>query len=371
VELFFDLVFVFAVTQITAILGHDLNGLGVVRGVIVFWLVWWAWTQFTWSLNEADTENPVIRLTTLVATALAFIMAMSLPLVGTEFGWLFPLAYLVVRIVGISLQWLLVEDDEGWSSAVRRWTVLSSLGLVAVAVAVVVVPEYRFLALGIAALFDVFAAARAGRGEWRLHSGHFAERHGLFVIIALGESLIAAGITASGQPPTPVLLGVALIAVIAACGLWWTYFGWVAGALEDSLARQPAARVGRTARDVYSFGHFPVVAGIIGFAVAIEQSVAHPLDPLPAPAVIALVVGVGLFVGGVALALLLGGCLVSRWRPIALGLLAVAAPFLTQLPAWAALVVVALLVVGLAIVDRPLGGLESEAGGPLDGSQTA
>jgi low temperature requirement protein LtrA len=122
---------------------------------------------------------------------------------------------------------------------------------------------------------------------------------------------------------------------------------------------------------VYSFGHFPVVAGIIGFAVAIEQSVAHPLDPLPTPAAIALVVGVGLFVGGVALALLLGRCPVSRWRLIALGLLAVAAPFLTRLPAWAALVVVALLVVGLAVVDRPLGRLESEAGGPLDGSQTA
>jgi low temperature requirement protein LtrA len=369
VELFFDLVFVFAVTQIAAMLAHDLNGVGVLRGVIVFWLVWWAWTQFTWSLNEADTENPAIRLTTLVATALAFIMAMSLPLVGTESGWLFPLAYLVVRVVGISLQWLLVEDDEGWSSAVRRWTVMSSFGLVAVAVAVVVAPEYRFLALGIAALFDVFAAARAGRGEWRLHSGHFAERHGLFVIIALGESLIAAGITASGQPPTAVLLGVALIAVVATCALWWTYFGWVMGALEDSLARQPAARVGRAARDVYSFGHFPVVAGIIGFAVAIEQSVAHPLDPLPTPAAIALVVGVGLFVGGVALALLLGRCPVSRWRLIALGLLAVAAPFLTQLPAWVALAAVALLVVGLAIVDRPLGRLGSEPG--IDGSQTA
>ena len=85
-------------------------------GVIVFWPVWWAWTQFTWSLNEADTETPAIRLTTLVATALAFIMATSLPVVATEFGWLFPLAYLVVRVVGIWLQWLLVEDDAGWSS---------------------------------------------------------------------------------------------------------------------------------------------------------------------------------------------------------------------------------------------------------------
>ena len=290
--------------------------------------MWWAWTQFTWSLNEADTDRPVIRLTTLVATALAFVMAMSLPEVATEFGWLFPLAYLIVRIVGIALQWLLVEDDAGWSSAVRRWTVVSSLGLVAVVVAIMIPPEFRFLALGTAALLDVFAAARAGRGEWRLHSGHFAERHGLFVIIALGESLIAAGITAGDQAPTAVLLGVTLIAVVH-CALWWTYFGWVMGSLEASLAGQSADRVGRTARDVYSFGHFPIVAGIISFAVAIEETVAHPLDPLTTSAVIALVVGVGLFVGGVALALLLGRCPVSRWRWVVLGLLAVSAPFLT------------------------------------------
>ena len=370
-ELFFDLVFVFAVTQITAMLAHDLTGIGVLRAVIVFWLVWWAWTQFTWSLNEADTETSAIRLTTLVATALAFIMAMSLPVVATEFGWLFPLAYLVVRVVGIWLQWLLVEDDAGWSSAVRRWTVMSSIGLIAVAVAVVVPPGYRFLALGIAALFDVLAAARAGQGEWRLHSGHFAERHGLFVIIALGESLIAAGITASGQAPTAVLLGVALIAVIAACALWWTYFGWVMRALEDSLARQPAARLGRAARDVYSFGHFPVIAGIIGFAVAIEECVAHPLEPLTTPVVIALITGVGLFIGGVALALLLSGCPVSRWRLVVLGLLAVAAPFLPQLPAWGSLAVVTLLVATLALVDRPPVRLGSEHGFPVDGPQAA
>ena len=89
-------------------------------------------------------------------------MAMSLPEVATDFGWLFPFAYLVVRIVGIRLQWLLVEDDEGWSSAVRRWTVMSSFGLVAIAVAVVVAPEYRFLALGIAALFDVVRRGTGG-----------------------------------------------------------------------------------------------------------------------------------------------------------------------------------------------------------------
>lgn len=356
VELFFDLVFVFAVTQITGVLSHDLTAGGVVRALIVFWLVWWAWTQFTWSLNEADTEHPGIRLTTLVATALAFVMAMTVPDVAEETGWLFPLSYLIVRVVGIALQWMLVEDDAQWSTAVRRWTIVSSFGLIAVAVAVVVPPEHRFTALAVAALLDVFAALRAAtQGEWRLFSGHFAERHGLFVIIALGESLIAAGVTAGGQPRTAELLGVTVIAVVAACALWWTYFGWVMGALEESLAGQRPATVGRTARDVYSFAHFPVIAGVIGFAVAIEESVAHPRDALETPAVVALVVGVGLFLGGVAVALRLARCRVPPLRLGALGLLVGSTPLLMEVPAWAALATVAGLVVALAIVERPTG----------------
>lgn len=354
VELFFDLVFVFAVTQITSVLADDLTGAGVLRALIIFWLVWWAWTQYTWSLNEADTGHPGIRLTTLVATAIAFIMAVTVSEVADTVGWVFPLAYLVLRTVGIGLQWMLTEQDVQWSTAVRHWTLVSSVGLVAVAVAILVPPEYRFVALGVAALLDVFAAIRAAaQGEWRLFSGHFTERHGLFVIIALGESLVAAGLSATDQPLTLGLLGVTLIAVAATCGLWWTYFGWVQGALEDAFASQPAALVGRSARDVYSFGHFPIIGGVIGFAVAIEESVAHPGDPLTTPAVVALVTGVVLFIGGAALALLRSGNRVPVARVVALGLAIVAIPLFMSAPAWVSLSVAAVVVIALAVTERP------------------
>ena len=237
---------------------------------------------------------------------------------------------------------------------VRRWTVMSSIGLIAVAVAVVVPPGYRFLALGIAVLFDVLAAARAGQGEWRLHSGHFAERHGLFVIIALGDPCTAAGITASGQAPTAVLLGVAL------------YRGDCRLCLVVDVLRMGDGGARRLPRQATS-GKGPGVLPVTSIPSATSRSLPGssgsrwrsrnawriPSNRSPPPSVIALITGVGLFIGGVALALLLSGCRVSRWRLVVLGLLAVAAPFLPQLPAWGSLAVVTLLVASLALVDRP------------------
>lgn len=354
VELFFDLVFVFAVTQITSVLAHDLTGGGVVRGLIVFWLVWWAWTQYTWSLNEADTEHPGIRLTTLAATAIAFMMAVSLPEVAGDTGWVFPLAYLVLRMVGIGLQWMLAGEDAEWAMAVRRWTIVSGVALVAVAVAIFVPPTYRFAALAVAALLDVFAALRAAaQGEWRLFSGHFAERHGLFVIIALGESLVAAGLSASEQTLTTGLLGVTLIAVAATCGLWWTYFGWVKDAVEKVFAAQSPLDVGRFARDAYSFAHFPVAAGVVGFAIAVEETLAHPDEPMAPAVVAALVVGTGAFIGGAALALARSGIGVPWVRTLALGLLVVAIPLFLNAPARISLGLTAVVAIGLAVTERP------------------
>ena len=114
VELFFDLVFVFAVTQVTAVLAHDLTMEGLTHALILFWLVWWAWTQFTWSLNEADTEHVSIRLITLVATAPRLLDGGDDPVHHGPFGWLFPLSYLVLRMVGISLRWWLAAGDPAW-----------------------------------------------------------------------------------------------------------------------------------------------------------------------------------------------------------------------------------------------------------------
>jgi low temperature requirement protein LtrA len=352
VELFFDLVFVFAVTQVTRVLAHDLTWPGVAKALVVFWLVWWAWTQFTWSLNQADTEHASVRLITLVATGLAFVMALTVPIVEDPIGWFFPIAYLLVRTLGIGIQWKLAAGDDAWTGAVRRWTITSSLGLLAVLAAVFIAPEYRFVALGVAALFDISAAVRAGGGEWHLFSSHFSERHGLFVIIVLGESLIAAGLGASGQQLSPGLIGVATIAVLVTCGLWWTYFGWVKEAIESAFA-EVTTGIGRFARDVYSFAHFPIIAGVIGFAVATEETIAHPGDPLAAEGLIALVGGVTLFVGGTYLAIWRARSdRAPRVRLVIVGALIVTAPFLSDLAAWQALFVVAILVIGLAFLEQ-------------------
>jgi low temperature requirement protein LtrA len=351
VELFFDLVFVFAVTQVTAALAADLTLAGLGRALIIFWLVWWAWTQYTWSLNEADTEHRSIRLLTLVAAGLAFLMAVTVPTIGAVAGWLFPLSYLVLRVAGIWLQWRLASGEPARMAGVRTWTLLSSLGLLAVAAAVVLPPQRRFQALAVAALLDLVAALRAGRNEWRLFAGHFSERHGLFVIIALGESLIAAGATATDQPLTAGVLIVAITAIAGTCALWWTYFGWAKDALEWRMRSQSAATLGRFARDVYSFAHFPLIFGVIGFAIGIEEAIAHPGAQLALAGVLALCLGAGLILGGTALALTLSGARVPAVRWWAVTLLVAVVPVLGEVPAWVALSLVSLLVTAVAIVE--------------------
>jgi len=351
VELFFDLVFVYAVTQVTGVLAHDLTPAGVGKALVIFWLVWWAWTQFTWSLNQADTEHVSVRLITLLATGIAFVMALTVPIIEGSSGWMFPIAYIVVRVMGIGLQWKLAVGDDSWTIAVRKWTITSSLGLLAVMAAVFVAPDFRFVALGIAALLDINAALRAGSGDWRLFPSHFSERHGLFIIIVLGESLIAAGLGAAGQELTPGVIGVAVIAVAATCGLWWSYFGWAKEAIESSFAGVSEG-VGRFARDVYSFAHFPIIAGVIGFAVAIEHAIAHATELLDAELVTALVGGVALFVGGTYLALWRAGGRKPGSRLVVTGLVVVASPLLVRVDAWQALLVVAILVAGLGVVEQ-------------------
>lgn len=362
VELFFDLVFVFAVTQVTAVLAHDLSAAGVGKTAVVFWLVWWAWTQFTWSLNYADTEHVTVRLLTLAATGLAFIMAMTVPLLEAGYGWLFPVSYLVLRVTGLRLQWILAGGEERSPGAIR-WTLLSSVGLVAIAMSAVVGPEGRFVWLAVAVLLDVTAALGGGRGEWTIFAGHFSERHGLFVIIALGESLIAAGLTASDQPMSPGLLAVTITVVVASGALWWTYFSWAKEAMESRMAAQAPIERGPFARNVYSFAHFPIIAGIIGFAVSIKEGLAHTLDPLPRGGVAALVIGVVLFVGGTHLALWLAAAPRHWIRPLLLGILILGSPMLGSVPAWAALVVVTALLLVLTLTEHRLLGAAEPARG--------
>lgn len=355
IELFFDLVFVFAVTQVTAVLEEHLTPLGLVQAVLIFWLVWWAWTQFTWTLNAADTEHSGIELLTMVAVAAAFIMALTVPDAFETTGWWFASSYIAVRLVGIAGQWWVSAGDAEWRGAIRPWAILSFGGLAAVALAAALPPVPRTVVFGGAVALDLFSAWRAGSGEWRLYPGHFAERHGLFVIIVLGESLIAAGLNAEGLPRSSVLLAVVVPAVVGACGLWWTYFSRAKDALEEGMQQTPSRDRGRYARDVYSFLHLPIIAGVIGFAVAIVQAIHavehHPGDALETTGVWALIAGVSLFVGFTGLALMRARAGLPVVRGIAIVVLFASYPLLIAWPAAGALAWVAVLIVVVAAVD--------------------
>ena len=310
VELFFDLVFVFAVTQLTAETAHHLSADGVLRSVIVGWLIWWAWTQFTWTLNPADTSHDLVRVVTLAATAAAFVMAASVPRAFTDEALWFALPYIAVRLLGLGLQVRVEMEREGADhAAVYRWAGASLVGLGLVLVGSLAEPGLRSI-IWLGAIGADFAAATwAGRqAVWDLNPAHLSERHGLFVIIALGESLIVAGAAIAAAPLTPDLMAAVGGSIVVACLLWWTYFGWLKDSLEHRFAMASPDRLGPLARDAFSFAHFPLVCGIVGFAVAVEETVAHPEDPMLPAVLAALGIGVSLFVLSSALSLrILGG----------------------------------------------------------------
>lgn len=304
VELFFDLVFVFSVTQVVGLLHEGLSWTTVGQAVFVFWLVWWAWSQFTWALNAADTTHSLVQLGTLLATAVAFFMAVAVPDAFHGRSLWFAVTYVLVRGIGLALYAWVAGEDPAQRAAVRTWIVVSLGGLAAVLLGGVLGGQAQVWLWAATILLDLVAAAIGGQLEgWNLHPEHFGERHGLFVIIALGETLIVAAAGVSGAVWSGNLLLVAVVAVALTCTLWWSYFPRAKPLLDEALAAARGREQARLARDSFSLYHFPMAAGIIAYAFVIEELLAHPGDPLPLPARVALGVGLILFVGGMGLAL--------------------------------------------------------------------
>jgi len=309
VELFFDLVFVFCVTQVVGMLHHDLSWSGVGHSILVFWLVWWAWTQFTWALNAADTSHPFVELGTLVATAVAFFMAVAIPNSFSGYAIWFGVSYVLVRGLGLWIYAQVARANPGQHAAVRLFAGASTAGMVAVLVGAFVGGPGQTWIWGAAVALDVLAALVGGRAQgWNIHAEHFAERHGLIVIIALGESLIVTAGGLTGAELGSDLVAASFLGVLISCALWWTYFPIAKPELEHALAAVPPALQGSTARDVYSLYHFPMLCGIVAYAVALEEAIAHPGEPLPDEGRAALALGLLLFVGGTALAMWRATC---------------------------------------------------------------
>ena len=301
IELFFDLVFVFSVTQVVSLFHHGVHTKEVVQAVLIFWLVWWAWTQFTWALNAADTTNPWVELGTLLATATAFFMAVAVPHAFEKTALLFGCTYVAVRGIGLVLYARVAAASSAHHQAVIAFSVLSVGGLASVVAGALIGGSAQYWLWGATIVLDIVAATVAGNAyRWFLHPEHFTERHGLFVIIALGESLIVAAAGLTGAEWSLHLIAVGALAAAGTCAMWWTYFTRAKPLLDDALEHKEDDARTHMARDAYSLLHFVLVCGVVAFAVAVEETVQHPADPLPMAARGALSLGILLFVGGMA-----------------------------------------------------------------------
>jgi low temperature requirement protein LtrA len=295
-ELFFDLVFVLALTQCTALMADDPTWKGLVRGLLILGVLWWAWVGYSWLTSVVDPEEGVVRFAIFAAMAGLLVVALCVPEAFGDSALLFACAYGLVRAAHIVLFMVASRGDPGFRMAV------TGLGIgTAVGVGLLVAASFADGALqgglwALALLLDMGEPYVFGSEGWKLAPSHFAERHGLIMIIALGESIVAIGVGAEGLDVDAGVVAAAVLGVGAAAALWWLYFDIVALVAERRLAK---AAVGREqneiARDSFSYLHFPMVAGIVLFALGLKKTLEHVGDPLETVPAVAMLGGTGLY----------------------------------------------------------------------------
>jgi low temperature requirement protein LtrA len=346
-ELFFDLVFVFAITQVTALMSKDPTWPGVGRGMLVLAALWWAWAGYAWLTNRVDPEEGGVRLAVFAAMAALLIASLAVPDAFGRDAEAFGLAYLVVRVMHIALFALSARDDPRVAALVSRLAVPQLLGGGLVCLACLVGGDAQYVLFVVALVIDYGGLLLTGVEGWDLHPGHFAERHGLIVIIALGESIVAIGVGASAQEVTAGIAAAAVLGVAIAAALWWAYFDVVALVAERRLAARQGDDRARNARDAYTYLHLPMIAGIILFALGVKKVLAHVDEPLDIVPAAALSGGLSLYLlGHIAFRLRNVGSL-NRQRLVTAAVLAALIPVVHELDALLALAIVAAACCGL------------------------
>jgi low temperature requirement protein LtrA len=306
-ELFFDLVFVFALTQVTALLLADGSAAGFARAALVFGLIWWAWGGYAWMTNAVDIDSTGVRLVFMLATAGSFFMAVAVPhAYGSEGAW-FAVPYVVIRMIQLGLYIWGLRSDHDHQAAILKLAPWFAVAPLIVLVGGLVDDPLRSWLWAASLVIDVGGALAVGTAGFRVSPSHFAERYALFVIIALGESIVAIGLGVEELDRDVTFAVAVAVAFAGAATLWWSYFDFAALAMERALHRTPPAARGPFARDVFSIFHYPIVLGIVFFAVAAKKTLEHPSDPLSGHGRAALGLGVAVYLLGFAL---------GRWRSI-------------------------------------------------------
>ena len=338
-ELFFDLVFVLAITQCTALMAHHPTWSGLVQGLLVLGMLWWAWTGYSWLTSVLDPEEGAVRLVMFGAMAALLLVSLCVPEAFGSLALVFALIYGVVRAAHIALFVLASPDDDG-----LRHSVLGLAASTAVAVALLAAASlFDGLAQGalwaLALLLDMGGPYFFGAEGWKLVPEHFAERHGLIVIIALGESIVAIGVGAAHELSlgigTAAVLGVALTAA-----MWWIYFDVVAIVSGRRLAEAEPGRVqNEMARDSYSYLHLLMVAGIVLVALGLKTTIGHVDDHLHAVPAFALLGGIAAYLLGHVAFRYRHVHTINRQRLLLAIVLLILVPVATEVPALLALAV--------------------------------
>jgi low temperature requirement protein LtrA len=350
-ELFFDLVFVFALTQVTARMADDVSWGGLLRGLLVLAAIWWAWAAYAWLTNEVDARRRGVRLSIFGAMVAMLLASLAIPGAFEGDALLFASAYLGVRVMHVAL-FAAGSDDVNVRQAGRALIPTSTIAP-ALLIAASALDGAAQTAVWIGALaIDYVGGSIRGIEGWRLSPGHFAERHGLIVIIALGESIVAIGVGAAGLALGAGELAAAALGVVVAAALWWIYFDDTAEQVERRLDATAAGRARNVmARDAFSFLHLPLVAGIVLLALGIKKTLGDVDEHLKAASAVALCGGAALYLAAdVAFRRRCLDALDPQRLAAAVACLAVL-PIAIELPALAALAAVAAICAALVAYE--------------------
>ena len=279
--------FVFAFTQVTTLLLENVTWPGFGRGLLVLVVLWWAWASYAWLTNTVDMDSGLVLAVLLVAAAAMFVAALAVPEAFGAHRLVFALAFLIVLVMFVGLFALAGRAEPDLLAAVLRTARTTGLGGALILGAAFVHSGLRPVLWLVALAVGFFGPALSGVRGWRVHAAHFAERHGLILIIAIGEALVAIGFGARGTGLGGGVILAAVLGLVIAASFWLAYFDFFSVGVQRLLADSSGERRVALARDVYTYLHLPMIAGIVLFAFAMRTTIAHvhrELNVIPAVA---------------------------------------------------------------------------------------
>jgi low temperature requirement protein LtrA len=346
-ELFFDLVFVFAFTQVTTVLSDNPTWSGLGHGLLILCALWWAWAAYAWLTNTVDPEVGAVWGAMLVAMAALFVAALAVPDAFGSHGVVFGVAFLIVNVMQLALYALGARGDRDLLAAILRVAPASLVGAALIVVAGFAHGGLKTVLWLLAIGIGLFGPLLGGSSGWRVQPAHFVERHGLIVIIAIGESLVAIGLGERSAGLGADVIVAAVLGFVVATSFWLAYFDFFPIRGRQLLADRSGAERTALARDIYTYLHLPMVAGIVLFAFAMKTTLAHVGDELETIPALGLCCGPALYLlAYVALRVRVARTL-GRGRFVAAVACALLWPVAVVVPALVALTLVAVVWVGL------------------------